>query len=839
MRLNAPSTLAICAALVLSAAPSSALDVLCIYYPEWHVYPEGEAIFGNGRTEWDYVDSAIPRFEGHEQPLRLLAGHPDDSDPSDVAKEIDLAADAGINAFVYDWYWADGHPIQHEALERGFLRAPNRKRIRFALMWANHNRADVFRTAPGKCNDRFWWRLKYDREECLAAIDYCIAHYVAQPEYYRKDGKLFFSIYSAHELVKGLGGADATRNVFAEAQERMAKAGLPPLHFSAMVRDAGTAARMAAAGFESASAYNITPYEFDDSKVVEETGERRQLFTHEEFADLHATFNAKVAAGSPVPFIPVVSRGWDTSPRCRLDEPFPWRTLWYPYLGIIRDLSPDAFARSVDIVRRQAEVDPKKPGAILINAWNEYTEGCYLMPDAKNGDAYLRALRRALAAKVAFPPKECLSGLWEVLVDGRPNAVTSARTGDPPFDKRDFGGEYAFTSFEATAPTKVVVRPRTAREMSRVRILPASVPVETRQLPDGALELVVARPCKFSVEPDGKGNPLLVFADPPERNVPNENDPKVKVYGPGVHLGGDKGLIELKDGETLYLKAGAFVKGCVIAHGNNIRICGRGVLDCSDWKWKQGPSRHVLLLSKCRNATVEDITIRGAYHWTMPIEQCDGVTVRNVKICGSRVLNDDGIDPCNSRNVLIEDCFIRTQDDCIAAKGLDVNNGNCENVTVRNCVFWCDWARIVLLGHESRAPYMRNFSFTNCDVLHFRLPVFLMEHGEEMRIEHIRVKDFRINTDVPDGKYAIVSARPAVNHYMQAKSPGHISDCSFENVSVTGERADCVFEIAGRDAAHKARNVGIANASLYGTPVKAGDPSVKLGAFAENVTVKP
>ena len=400
-------TLAMVGALVLGAAGADAsaaggrgLDVLCIYYPEWHVYPEGEAIFGKGRTEWDYVDSAIPRFKGHEQPLRLVAGHPDDSNPSDVAGEIDLAADAGIDVFVYDWYWSDGHPIQHEALERGFLRAPNRSRIKFALMWANHNRADVFRTAPGKCNDRFWWRLKYDRDEFLAAIDYCIAHYFAQPEYYRKDGKLFFSIYSARELVKGLGGPDATRKVFAEAQARMARAGLPPLHFSAMVRNAGTAARMAEAGFESVSAYNITPYDFDDSKVVAETGERRQLFSHEEFADLHATFNAKVAAGSPVPFIPVVSRGWDPSPRCRLDEPFPWRTLWYPYLGIIRDLSPEAFARSVRAVRRQAETDPKKPGAILINAWNEYTEGCYLMPDVKNGDSYLRALRRALDSRV-------------------------------------------------------------------------------------------------------------------------------------------------------------------------------------------------------------------------------------------------------------------------------------------------------------------------------------------------------------------------------------------------------------------------------------------------------
>lgn len=372
-------------------------DILCIYYPEWHVYPEGEAIFGKGRTEWDYVDSAVPRFPEHEQPLQLLGGHPDDSNPADVAKEIDYAADAGIDVFLYDWYWADGHPIAHEALERGFLHAPNRGRMKFALMWANHHRTDVFRTAPGACNDRLWWRLRYDRAEFLDAIDYCIAHFFAAPEYYRKDGKPFLSIYSASALVGGLGGPAAAREVFAEAQARMARAGLPPLHLSAMVRDPATAARMAEAGFDSTSAYNVTPYEFDDARIREETGETRQLFSHAEFAEAHGPFNARLAAGSPVPFIPVVSRGWDPSPRCRLDEPFPWRKLQYPYLGIVRDFSPEVFGRCVREALRQAEADPKRPGAILVNAWNEYTEGSFLMPDTRHGDAFLRALRKALA----------------------------------------------------------------------------------------------------------------------------------------------------------------------------------------------------------------------------------------------------------------------------------------------------------------------------------------------------------------------------------------------------------------------------------------------------------
>ena len=188
--------------------------------------------------------------------------------------------------------------------------------------------------------------------------------------------------------------------------------------------------------------------------------------------------------------------------------------------------------------------------------------------------------------------------------------------------------------------------------------------------------------------------------------------------------------------------------------------------------------------------------------------------------------------------MLIEDCFIRTDDDCIAAKGLNVEWGNCENVTVRNCVFWCDRARVMLLGHESRAPYMRNFLYENCDVIHFKMPVFLMEPGEEMRMENIRVKDFRINTDEPGRTYAIVSARPAVNKYMRKKSPGHIAGCSFENISVTGARAKCRFLLEGRDASHRLVGATISNATLYGAPVRAGDPACRIGAFADNVTVE-
>ena len=38
-----------------------------------------------------------------------------------------------------------------------------------------------------------------------------------------------------------------------------------------------------------------------------------------------------------------------------------------------------------------------KPFAVMLNAWNEWTEGSYLLPEKRTGTAYLEALRRVFA----------------------------------------------------------------------------------------------------------------------------------------------------------------------------------------------------------------------------------------------------------------------------------------------------------------------------------------------------------------------------------------------------------------------------------------------------------
>jgi len=193
--------------------------------------------------------------------------------------------------------------------------------------------------------------------------------------------------------------------------------------------------------------------------------------------------------------------------------------------------------------------------------------------------------------------------------------------------------------------------------------------------------------------------------------VTKPGDEGVVYFGPGVHK---PEKIILHSNQTLYLAGGAVVKAEVLAEGTNIRIRGRGILDGSDWQWRKGPVGNLIAIRNSTDVEVSDITLRGSSHWTIVPRNSQRVTVRNVKLCNSRVQNDDGINPCNSQDVLITDCFIRSDDDCVALKGLDFSGSNStggtsnvERITVENSILWCDRARIFLLGHESRAAFMR------------------------------------------------------------------------------------------------------------------------------------
>jgi len=322
---------------------------------------------------------------------------------------------------------------------------------------------------------------------------------------------------------------------------------------------------------------------------------------------------------------------------------------------------------------------------------------------------------------------------------------------------------------------------------------------------------------------------MLIFANPLEKDPPEKSAPNVIYFGPGVHEPAG-GVIRLKSGQTLYIAGGAVVKGAVEAlDAENVTIRGRGILCGSGWPHLKGPARRLLGLRSCRNVTIEGIMLRGSYAWTLVPENCEGVTIRGVKICGGRVWNDDGINPVNSRRVSIRDCFIRTDDDCIAAKGLNREWGDVDDVRVEHSVLWCDRARVVLLGHESRAPHMRNIVFRDIDVIHFVQSPFVLEPGEEMMLENITFEDVRLE-GVGQGELARI--RPVINQYMVTKVPGHIRNILFRNIEVTGAPGQYAITVENYDSNYRVEGVSFENVVIGGEPLREGSSRLKVGKGA-------
>lgn len=92
---------------------------------------------------------------------------------------------------------------------------------------------------------------------------------------------------------------------------------------------------------------------------------------------------------------------------------------------------------------------------------------------------------------------------------------------------------------------------------------------------------------------------------------------------------------------------------------------------------------------RCKNVLIEGVRIVDSPMWEVHPVLCENVTIRDLHI-SSHGPNNDGCDPESCRDVLIENCFFDTGDDCIAIKSGRNNDGRrisvpTENVIIRNC----------------------------------------------------------------------------------------------------------------------------------------------------------
>jgi hypothetical protein len=199
-----------------------------------------------------------------------------DDDLAIMERQIDLAADNGIEFFLFCWYWRDSNgPINIEAIENLslhtslnlYMKAKNKNRIKFSFLVANHAGSEIKGAENWGKATEFW--MKYFKD----------------PQFVTVDSKPLVVIFSPQ-------GID--NNDLAKMQEVSKKQGLPGLSIAGC-------GNVSDKNFNYKTHYNMNP---------------GYVAGHEEhkYIELIDAHKKQWIGTEKQPYIPEVTVGWDKRP---------------------------------------------------------------------------------------------------------------------------------------------------------------------------------------------------------------------------------------------------------------------------------------------------------------------------------------------------------------------------------------------------------------------------------------------------------------------------------------------------------------------------------------------
>ncbi|NLF93563.1 MAG: hypothetical protein GX564_06710 [Oligosphaeraceae bacterium] len=371
-------------------------DIFAIYFPSWHLDRHYEQWYGKGFSEWELMKTTKPLFPGHQQPKEPLWGYFDESEPAWMEKQIDLAADHGITGFMFDWYWYSGEQFLEKPLNETFLQAPNRNRLKFFLMWANHNWGvwpamrkvkSVGMNGSENQSGQLLLKITHSEDDLRTVMEYCCQKYFSCENYWKIAGKPVYSFYNCNKLFECIPPADVLK-IMNETAQKHGFPGIYSLMNIGCCEDNdyfcgwGRIPKMKAAGFDAVFAYN-SGLRRDYLQYVEKD---KPIFDFS-FSMQNQQYCWERIAEGGLPFFPSVSLGGDVSPRWSRDVTYPWDYDKLSYYPICSYKTAEKFGK---LLRQAMSMNTS---AVFINAWNEWSEGMFLIPDKHHGTAFLDTVK--------------------------------------------------------------------------------------------------------------------------------------------------------------------------------------------------------------------------------------------------------------------------------------------------------------------------------------------------------------------------------------------------------------------------------------------------------------
>ena len=371
------------------------MRLIAFYLPQYHAIPENDKWWGKGFTEWTNVKRAVPLFDGHEQPRVPENGNYYcllDADNATLRRQSDLANVSGVYGFAFYHYWYCGKKLLEKPVEN-FL-ADKSIDTNFCLCWANHDWTNGWVSQESKILLKQTYGTEQD---WLEHFNYMLP-YFRDGRYIYENGKPLLIIYKP-ELCDCLD----EMLIFLNAQAR--RAGLPGLQFAFMSE------HRVSPDVEAELDQRILRILFQPTTAISRLTRKRgvigllsrvkQSLASNRFVkvpgwllgirgagvkrvDYDSVWREILSIPGEEGTIPGAFSGWDNTPRRAKRG------------SVVTGDSPDKFEHYLGQLIEKANRE-YKTDMIFINAWNEWGEGCYLEPDERFHEGYLRAIRNCLA----------------------------------------------------------------------------------------------------------------------------------------------------------------------------------------------------------------------------------------------------------------------------------------------------------------------------------------------------------------------------------------------------------------------------------------------------------
>ncbi|MBR5157464.1 MAG: glycoside hydrolase family 99-like domain-containing protein [Clostridia bacterium] len=307
---------------------------------------------------WDYI---LPYADNHP-----YLGFYDDGNEAVANWEIKWLAEHGINWQMHCWFLPspyDGGAIKTpraQALENGYFYADNSEAIDFAIMWENSTNnnitADIFK------ND---------------IVPYWVEHYLKDARYYQINGNAVISIYSPKVFLEAIrSDCQSDEEALLLAQEcidYLRQQCIALGYQGACILGCNTAldeiVLEKSIGFDAVHTYTW--------RDISNNPETQKGYLQ------RAVSNTKTAE---MGLIPVASVGLDETP-------------WGRASGQM--LSAENFKQVLEYIDSDTEnyYSNGEKTVVLLDNWNEFGEGHYIMPSGKCGFDYLDAIREVFSTE--------------------------------------------------------------------------------------------------------------------------------------------------------------------------------------------------------------------------------------------------------------------------------------------------------------------------------------------------------------------------------------------------------------------------------------------------------